>query len=267
MKKLWWIPMLAVVSLILMSVPVMAATPVDNPGKGPIDKVAFVHYPKHEAGRPSLGATGGGILCPDYKYSGVHWANPTAIEYYVNPTDSGIDSNVTIAAIKAAFATWDNADKPLGFVYKGESGADAGVKDSHNVVSWADISSQYPNAIAVTSIWYYRYSKEIIEVDTQMNIGSGFTWNYSSPNNITNNLSTKAVANASRYADPTNYGDPDDYDIQNIMTHEAGHWIMLGDLYSNRDSALTMYGYGAKGELKKDTLGYGDELGVERVYR
>jgi hypothetical protein len=41
---------------------------------------------------------------------------------------------------------------------------------------------------------------------------------------------------------------------------------MLGDLYNSKDSKLTMYGYGSEGELIKDTLGYGDELGVERVY-
>jgi len=50
------------------------------------------------------------------------------------------------------------------------------------------------------------------------------------------------------------------------MTHEAGHWLMLGDLYNSTDSELTMYGYGSTRELKKDTLGYGDELGVEYIY-
>jgi len=50
------------------------------------------------------------------------------------------------------------------------------------------------------------------------------------------------------------------------MTHEAGHLIMLGDLYNSGDAYLTIYGYGSVGEIKKDTLGYGDELGVEHVY-
>ncbi len=51
-----------------------------------------------------------------------------------------------------------------------------------------------------------------------------------------------------------------------IMTHEAGHWIILGDLYTGKDSYLTKCGYGALGEIEKDTLGYGDELGVEKAY-
>ncbi len=98
-----------------------------------------------------------------------------------------------------------------------------------------------------------------------MNSGSGFTWSYTNPN-LTNDLTGVAIATAGRYTDPTNAGVAGTYDIRNIMTHEAGHWVMLGDLYNNSDSELTMYGYGLTGEIKKDTLGYGDELGVESVY-
>ncbi len=134
-----------------------------------------------------------------------------------------------------------------------------------NVISWADISSQYPNAIAITTVWYYTYSKAIAEVDTQMNTGS-MAWSYTPPNIVPADLSGRAISNASRYADPTNLGTAGTYDIRNIMTHEAGHWIMLGDLYNSRDSKITMYGYGSMQELKKDTLAYGDERGVESVY-
>jgi len=98
-----------------------------------------------------------------------------------------------------------------------------------------------------------------------MNSGTGFAWSYTLPS-VTHDLTGPATSDPDRYSDPVNLGVANTYDIQNIMTHEAGHWIMLSDLYNNKDSALTMYGYGSKGELKKDTLGYGDELGVERVY-
>jgi len=239
------------------------------PDKEPIDKIVFVHYPKHAADASAKaanqGSTGGGVLAPNYKYSGIHWSNPSAIQYYINPTGSGVDGVTTIAGIRAAFDTWDNADGPLGYVYQSPTDSNGGVLDGTNVVSWADISAQYPNAIAVTTVWYYRYSRSIVEVDTQMNNGIGFNWSYTAPN-VSHNLSGPAISDATRYSDPTNSGTTNTYDIRNIMTHEAGHWIMLGDLYNSRDSELTMYGYGATGELKKDTLGYGDELGVERVY-
>jgi len=56
------------------------------------------------------------------------------------------------------------------------------------------------------------------------------------------------------------------YDVQNILTHEVGHWVGLDDLYNSVDQDLTMYGYGGKGELKKDTLARGDTLGMDAIY-
>jgi len=53
--------------------------------------------------------------------------------------------------------------------------------------------------------------------------------------------------------------------VQDIATHEFGHWVGLDDLYLSLDRDLTMYGYGAGGELKKRTLGTGDITGVRAV--
>jgi hypothetical protein len=265
-------------SFVLTGIMAMGAAPTDKPDKEPIDKIVFVHYPKENPGnafgKPDGNAaigSGTGTLSKSYSYSGIKWADPKAkaIEYYVNPAGSGVanEAKDAVTAVRASMATWDNACGPLGYVYKGTTTAVI-VKDmdGQNVISWANISSEYPNAIAVTFVWYYRYNKSIVEVDTQMNNGTGFSWSYTAPN-VSPDLSGKAVSVSSRYTDPSNSGVPSTYDIQNIMTHEAGHWLMLGDLYNTiKDSELTMYGYGAKGELKKDTLGYGDELGVEAVY-
>jgi hypothetical protein len=246
---------------------VAAASPGNNPGKGPLDKVVFVHYPKGALARHQPGGGNGavlrGVLSPDYSYSGIHWADPTAIEYWVNTTGSGVSAGTTAAAVEAALATWDNADGPLGYHYQGTTGLQGGALDGYNVVSWTDISAQYPNAIAVTSVWYYRYSRQIAEVDTQMN--NALPWSYTGPGSVPD-LSGSAQPVATRYADPSGTGVSGTYDIRDIMTHEAGHWIMLNDLYKGRDSLLTMYGYGSTGEISKDTLGYGDELGVEAVY-
>ena len=56
------------------------------------------------------------------------------------------------------------------------------------------------------------------------------------------------------------------YDVQDIMTHEAGHWLMLGDLYTKAASEQTMYGYGSTGELKARTLESGDIAGLRKIY-
>jgi len=257
MKRLWWGPALALLVLLIAAVPVFAAPPADNPGKdkGPVDKIVFIHYPKNEPGKASKSATGGGVLSSTYKYTGIHWFD-MPVNYIVNPANSGVDAGVTGTAVQASFAAWDNASGPLQFSYAGSMGLAAGKYDGSNVISWANISTLYPRAIAVTSIWYYRNSKEITEVDTQMNNGPGFAWSYTIPDATTG------------YDDPGNgpVEGATTYDIRNIMTHEAGHWIMLGDLYNSRDSFLTMYGYGSLGELRKDTLGYGDVLGVRRAY-
>ena len=57
------------------------------------------------------------------------------------------------------------------------------------------------------------------------------------------------------------------YDAQEILTHELGHWMGLGDMYdaANYQNA-TMYGYGSKAEVKKDTLSTGDISGIGVIY-
>lgn len=259
----------AVMALIAASVASIGAAPVENGGKGPIDKTVFVHYPKHEQakGKPGSGGGGTGTLSPTYKYTGVRWAEPV-VTFYVNPANSGNEAHSTVVeAVKDSFDTWSGASGPLEFKYEGETTAvaSADTTDDKNVVSWGNLTTSYPNAIAVTFIWSYRYSRAIVEVDTIMNNGTGFEWSYTDPNTI-QDLSGQAVPDPDRYVDFNISGDTGRFDIRNIMTHEAGHWLMLGDLYNSRDSALTMYGYGSEGETRKDTLGYGDELGVEKAY-
>ena len=57
------------------------------------------------------------------------------------------------------------------------------------------------------------------------------------------------------------------YDAQNILTHEIGHWFGLDDEYdaTNYQNA-TMYGYGSKTEVKKNTLTDGDINGLRAIY-
>jgi hypothetical protein len=61
-------------------------------------------------------------------------------------------------------------------------------------------------------------------------------------------------------------GEAGKMDVQNIMTHELGHFSGLADLYNDADYWLTMYGYGAYGETYKRTLGLGDINGIRAVY-
>jgi len=180
-----------------------------------------------------------------YKYTGIHWANPY-VEYNINPASVSEGGE---GAVTAAFQTWeDEPNSSMDFEYLGTTTLTGLNLDYQNVVSWQDITSQYPGAIAVTMVWYYRGIKEIVDVDTVMN--SGFDWSV----NFCTDVKCETSANINSY------------DVQNIMTHEAGHWLMLLDLYQWKTQKLTMYGYGAMGELRKRTLGLGDELGIDRIY-
>ncbi|MDO8303676.1 MAG: matrixin family metalloprotease, partial [Sedimentisphaerales bacterium] len=136
-------------------------------------------------------------------------------------------------------------DSNINFVYGGLTAAETAanpVRDNLNTVSFKPLNSAYPNAIGITFYWYSRANKQIVEADTVFN--SDLPWSINSYG---------AVFNGS-------------YDLRNIATHEFGHWLVLGDLYSGRDAELTMYGYGAMGETKKDTLGRGDISGIQKAY-
>jgi hypothetical protein len=102
---------------------------------------------------------------------------------------------------------------------------------------WKRLSA---STIGVTYVWYYTSSGEVAEVDTIFN----------------NHYSWAVFENAPDCQNAP--GDPDAYDLQNIAVHEFGHWIGLDDLYGDADKDLTMFGFGAGGEVKKRTLEQGD---------
>jgi len=57
------------------------------------------------------------------------------------------------------------------------------------------------------------------------------------------------------------------FDVQNIAIHEGGHFVAgLKDLIDDTERELTMYGFGSTGEVKKRTLGLGDQLSIASAY-
>ncbi len=218
----------------------------ENPAND-VERGVFVHYPHANAQAKAGGSQAASDQVNDFKYSGVHWAGTTPIvSYSVNPSNNqGLSAVDVAAAAGAAFLEWTdhnpNDGKYIRFIDNGLTDKNTPANPSRdflNTVSFEPLSSAYPSAIAVTFYWYNRFSKELVEADTVFN--SDFSW------------SIGGVANK--------------YDLQNIATHEFGHWLVLSDLYSFRDSALTMYGYGYFGETIKSSLGKGDISGINRVY-
>ena len=110
----------------------------------------------------------------------------------------------------------------------------------------------------MTIVWSYRYMRGeriIVDSDTILNTDDQFAWDWSGT----------AVPDANT-APPADNSDAYDCDVQNIMTHEAGHWLMLLDLYDTGASEQTMYGYASDGELKAISLESGDIAGISAVY-
>jgi len=170
---------------------------------------------------------------PDYKLLGFHWY--TMINYWINPKNNyGFSAFAVVTAITASADTWDKETSFQVFTYKGTTSKSPGIRDTYNVVAWGSYYKR--NAIAVTYIWYT--GDKILETDTRMN--TRFKWSLS--------------------------GEARKMDVQNIMTHEFGHWCGLADLYEDKDYWLTMYGYSNYAETYKQTLGLGDINGLEAVY-
>jgi hypothetical protein len=64
----------------------------------------------------------------------------------------------------------------------------------------------------------------------------------------------------------SNSGNSAAFDVQNVLTHELGHWLRLSDLFNSSDSHLTMYGYVDPGETKKRSLETDDIIAIRSMY-
>jgi len=247
-----------VITALLLSLagPVAAAPPADNPGNGPPEfaKVVFIHY--REGAAPVKGSGG---EADGYIYSGYHWFDRNIpVHYLVNLAGNGGDGTF-LGGIQAAFQTWeDDPGSYMDFTYDGfTSEGISGLNDQmdgYNVVGWADLS-QYgyeEGVIAVTIFWYQIGNLRLAEVDVAMNSDSSYAW-----------WQNGAEDEVWDFADTANKFD---VDVQNIMTHEAGHWLVLDDLYEGYNSEKTMYGFADEFELKKRSLDSSDRAGIRAIY-
>ena len=256
---------LVIIALLLsLAVPVAAAPPADNPGNGPPEfaKVVFIHY--REGAAPVKGS---GSEADGYIYSGYHWFDRNIpVDYLVNLAGSG-DDGTFLGGIQTAFQTWeDDPGSYMDFTYDGTTGR--GISsltdqmDGYNVVGWADISSQYgEEAIAVTIFWYQIGNLRLAEVDVAVNSDPSYAWWQNPPGE---EWSAGGEVNSEGVPYTPDY--PFDVDVQNIMTHEAGHWLVLDDLYEPYNSEKTMYGEAEELELKKRSLESSDQVGIRAIY-
>ena len=164
-----------------------------------------------------------------YASQGVRWST-NAVTFKI-----GASVPATWAtSINAAAATWSSA------------GAAFSLKNnlsSTNELLYLDpvakYGTGYSNTYAVATSWTNTSTNQIVKATIEIN--TRFQW------------STTAQANMA--------------DVQNILTHEFGHWMRLGDLYSPTTcSEATMWGTSPLGETKKRTLEQSDINGLISLY-
>lgn len=160
------------------------------------------------------------------------------------PASVGKSNLATITS--RAFTEWQSKTdlkSRVSFIYNGTTTVTRAKYDGQNIVTWGAAPG---SALAITYTWYYPNTGLVAETDTIMN--QKFPWSWT---------------------DQTAYqncADPNSYDAQDVLTHELGHWAGLNDEYSPAYVNNTMYGYGAKGEVKADTLTAGDIAGINKIY-
>lgn len=198
-----------------------------------LERIDFIHYAKPLA-------VGGAKQTTCYKLMGVKWTN-TPVDYIINPSNpQGLSEEFVTSAITTSAETWDKATSTELFsnIASIDYTVQYGIQDFKNAI----VFGYYPdnNAIAVTSVWFTRIGRKIVEFDQIYNVY--YTW---------------SDANSSVGV----------MDLQNIATHELGHAVGLGDIYSLSCSAVTMFGYSDYGETSKRTLEEADIEGLRKIYR
>lgn len=207
--------------------------PPGTPGKGPGDK-----EPKEEEG---------------YKLfrGGIKWADgDTPVSYSINvgsiPTNlinpGGIDP---VDEIIAGFEAWDDATSAELFYAPGTTSISITSPYDENVIYWTDLGDS--GIIAVTTFWWYRGTKELVAFDMEFN--TQYVWGIDPDGETAGGYVLEGAM-----------------DIRNIVTHEAGHTLVLDDLYQSQYSEMTMYGYSTEGEVKAISLEPGDIAGLQALY-
>lgn len=233
-----YLVILTVISLVLsLAVPIWAA-PSRKPATTPpdIERGVFVDYGySSPPWYPPTEETGSYRWAPKY-----YWVDP-ALDVYVNPTGSGFAPEDVVDEVKKGFAAWDTASGPYGASVERDDEANPSLDypDKVNTVSWGGIDGP-GGIIAVTYYWYYTNTKELIDTDVIFDATEPWSISPTVPS--------------------------DKFDVWNIAVHEAGHTLVLQDLRSPKDGALTMHAYTWLGDDLKRTLGSGDILGIKAIY-
>jgi hypothetical protein len=207
-------------------------------GEWDLERVDFIHYAKPDNPGNSNKPKGpkGEETC--YKTLGVKW-KALPVNYIINPTnEDGLSEYFVTNTIATAAETWDaeTASELFNDSYGVDTSAEYGVQNYENAIVFGDMNDD--NIIGVTSIWYTRRGKQLVEFDIKFN--DYYLWGLATSSSI--------------------------MDLQNIAVHELGHGAGLDDIYNDNCSAVTMYGYSGEGDIEKRDLEPADISGIQKLY-
>ena len=225
---------LAIIATFLASIPLAFAD--NNAG---VIRVSYELKVDTNSAKPS--GVGGAKVEPPYVLI-AQGLMTTPANLYFQPND-GEDSGFANAIANSIVTYESNA----GDLFKNpisQSNLVGGVRDYKNVLVFGDLGST--STIAVTYAWITRgRTKVIVEFDIVFN--TQFDWG--NPGDTSDTLY------------PVGF-----MDTENIVTHEMGHAVGLGDLYQSQNAKATMFGYASNGETWKRTLESGDIAGLDALY-
>ncbi|MGC4117830.1 MAG: matrixin family metalloprotease [Myxococcales bacterium] len=222
----------------------------------------------------SRGPSSGGTLGP-----ALFWCTrqPSFVVNEKGSQDAG--AQASIEAVRRSFQTWtqtgcsDLAILDEGTTRQTDVGFDSGASDNQNLVVWREVdcasvvpagasclddggcNNQYgcwdhePETIAITTTSFDNDTGEILDADIELN-GAGFVF---------------TTVDSPQCSGPARPGANDcvSTDIQNTVTHEAGHFLGLDHA---PDRSSTMFASEAEGETLKRTLSDDDVQGVCAIY-
>jgi len=222
------------IAIILFSFSSIAMASSDNkPPKDDLVRIDFKHPAKENAAARAPQTS----VC--YKLMGVKWTS-LPVSYIINPVNpTNLSEGFITSAISTAAETWDvqTSKELFNNAYTIDYTAKYGVQNYKNEIVFGDYSD--PNTIAITSVWYSKRTRQIVEFDMLFN--TKYLWGDATVN-------------------------PSLMDLSNIATHELGHSIGLSDLYTSSCSLVTMYGYSNYGDVAKRTLEQPDITGLRSMY-
>ncbi|KXB08099.1 hypothetical protein AKJ58_00930 [candidate division MSBL1 archaeon SCGC-AAA385D11] len=175
--------------------------------------------------------------------NGIRIQSPPA-NYSINPTnDYGLDENALTREISEAFETWGAQTSVELFddniLTTDKSGFQ---EDGDNVISFAPLEET--GVAAETRIWYDEETKNVLEFDIVLN--STVEWGIDPDGEGPEKISA--------------------FDVRNIVTHEAGHTLILLDITDEDYAHLTMYHQSEPGSTLKISLENGDIEGLHELY-